>query len=104
MFPQQEEARHEEEAIHGRTNCPGSTATETTTIEAAARQHGMFEQSLDRWKRQLGQIDVADVREWRHRSRRTAQGTRRAPSRPTWCWLLLPKQKKRGCRDEPRHL
>ena len=41
-------------------------AAETTTIEAAARQHGVSEQSIYRWKRQFGQMDVDDVRELRH--------------------------------------
>lgn len=41
-------------------------AAETTTIEAAARQYGVSEQSIYRWKRQFGQMDVADVRELRH--------------------------------------
>jgi putative transposase len=41
-------------------------AAEATTIEAAARQHGVSEQSIYRWKRQFGQIKVADVRELRH--------------------------------------
>ena len=41
-------------------------AAETTTIEATARQHGVSEQSIYRWKRQFGQMDVADVRELRH--------------------------------------
>jgi hypothetical protein len=51
-FPQPEEDRHEEEAIHGRTNCPDFT--------------GVSEQSIYRWKRQFGQMDVDDVRELRH--------------------------------------
>ncbi len=41
-------------------------AAEATTIEAAARQHGVSEQSIYRWKRQFGQMDVDDVRELRH--------------------------------------
>lgn len=39
---------------------------EAKTIEAAARQHGVSEQSIYRWKRQFGQMDVAEVRELRH--------------------------------------
>lgn len=39
---------------------------ETTTIEAAARQHGVSEQSIYRWKRQFGKMEVDDVRELRH--------------------------------------
>lgn len=39
---------------------------DTKTIEAAARQHGVSEQSIYRWKRQFGQMDVAEVRELRH--------------------------------------
>ena len=39
---------------------------DTKTIEAAARQHGVSEQSIYRWKRQFGQTDVAEVRELRH--------------------------------------
>ena len=39
---------------------------ETTTIEGAARQHGVSEQSIYRWKRQFGKMDVDDVRELRH--------------------------------------
>jgi putative transposase len=39
---------------------------DTKTIEAAARQHGVSEQSIDRWKRQFDQMDVAEVRELRH--------------------------------------
>ncbi len=35
---------------------------ESTTIETAARQHGISEQSIYRWKRQFGQMEVADVR------------------------------------------
>jgi putative transposase len=38
---------------------------ETTTSEAAARQHGVSEQSIYRWKRQFGQMEVDDVRELR---------------------------------------
>jgi putative transposase len=38
---------------------------ETKTIEAAARQHGVSEQSIYRWKRQFEQMDVDDVRELR---------------------------------------
>ena len=40
-------------------------AAETTTIEAAARQHGVAEQSIYRWKRQFGTMEVDDVRELR---------------------------------------
>jgi len=39
---------------------------EAKPIEAAARQHGVSEQSIYRWKRQFGQMDVAEVRELRH--------------------------------------
>jgi putative transposase len=39
---------------------------ETKTIEAAARQHGVSEQSIYRWKRQFGKMEVDDVRELRH--------------------------------------
>ena len=39
---------------------------ETSTIEAAARQHGVSEQSIYRWKRQFGRLEVDDVRELRH--------------------------------------
>lgn len=39
---------------------------ETKTLEAAARQHGVAEQSIYRWKRQFGQMEVDDVRELRH--------------------------------------
>ena len=39
---------------------------ETTTIEAAARQHGVSEQSIYRGKRQFGKMEVDDVRELRH--------------------------------------
>ncbi len=38
---------------------------EGSTIEKAARQHGVSEQSIYRWKRQFGQMEVADVRELR---------------------------------------
>ncbi len=40
--------------------------TERTPIGAAARQHGVSEQSIYRWKRQFGQMVVNDVRELRH--------------------------------------
>ncbi len=40
-------------------------AAETTPIEAAARQHGVSEQSIYGWNRQFGQMEVADVREVR---------------------------------------
>jgi len=39
---------------------------ETKTIDAAARQYGVSEQSIYRWKRQFGQMEVAEVRELRH--------------------------------------
>ena len=39
---------------------------EASTIEHAARQHGVTAQSIYRWKRQFGQMEVADVRELRH--------------------------------------
>jgi len=39
---------------------------ETTPIEAAARQHGVSEQSIYRWKRQFGTMEMDDVRELRH--------------------------------------
>ena len=35
---------------------------ESTAIETAARHHGGSEQSIYRWKRQFGQMEVADVR------------------------------------------
>jgi transposase-like protein len=38
---------------------------ETTTIETAARQHGVSEQSIYRWKRQFGRLEVDDVRKLR---------------------------------------
>ena len=41
-------------------------AAETMTIDAAARQHGVSEQSISRWKRQFGQMDEGTVRELRH--------------------------------------
>jgi len=40
-------------------------AAQNTTIDAAARQHGVSEQSIYRWKRQFGQMEVADVCELR---------------------------------------
>ena len=40
-------------------------AAEGSTIEHAARQYGVSEQSIYRWKRQFGQMEVADVRELR---------------------------------------
>ena len=39
----------------------------------------------------------------RRRSQRTAQGTRMGMPRPTWFWVLLPKEKDLVCRDETRH-
>lgn len=39
---------------------------ETTTIEATARQHGVSAQSIYRWKRQFGKMEVNDVRELRY--------------------------------------
>lgn len=39
---------------------------EAKPLEAAARQHGVSEQSIYRWKRNLGQMDVAEGRELRH--------------------------------------
>ncbi len=41
-------------------------AAEATTIEAAARQHGVSEQSIYRWNRQFGTMEVDDARELRH--------------------------------------
>jgi putative transposase len=35
------------------------------TIDAAARQHGVSEQSIYRWKLQFGQMEVSEVRELR---------------------------------------
>ncbi len=39
---------------------------ETSTIDTTARQHGISEQSIYRWKRQFGRMEVDDVRELRH--------------------------------------
>ncbi len=39
--------------------------SETTTITAMARQHGMSEQPVYRWKPQIGRMKVTDVRELR---------------------------------------
>ena len=36
---------------------------EAKTIDAAARPHGVSEQSIYRWKRQFGQMEVSEVRE-----------------------------------------
>ena len=38
---------------------------EARMFEKAARQHGGSEQSIYRWQRQFGQMEVADVRELR---------------------------------------
>ena len=38
---------------------------ERSTNETAARQHGVSEHSIYRWKRQFGQMEVAVVRELR---------------------------------------
>jgi len=38
---------------------------ETKTIEAAARQYSVSEQSIYRWKRQFGKMEVDAVRELR---------------------------------------
>ena len=65
-FPQPEEERQEEETVHGRADVRILRDAETKTIDAAARQHGVSEQSIYRWKRQYGQMDVAAVRELRH--------------------------------------
>jgi len=46
---------------------------ETKTIDAAARQHGVWEQSIYLWKRQFGQMEVAEVRELRHLRQENAQ-------------------------------
>ena len=43
---------------------------EASTIEQAARQHGVSAQSIYRWKRQFGQMEVADVRELRQENMR----------------------------------
>lgn len=61
-FPQPEEDRHEEATIHGKADCGHS---EASTMEKAVRQHGVSEQSIYRWNRQFGQMEVADVRELR---------------------------------------
>jgi len=39
---------------------------EAKTVDAAARQHGVSEQSIYRWKRQFGQMELAEVREFWH--------------------------------------
>jgi len=39
---------------------------EASTIDQAARRHGVTAQSIYRWKRQFGQMEVANVRELRH--------------------------------------
>ena len=36
---------------------------ETTTAVAAARKHGVSEQSIYRWRKQYGGLQVSDVRE-----------------------------------------
>ena len=38
---------------------------EASTIEGAARHHGVSEQAICRWKRPFSQMDVLDVRELR---------------------------------------
>lgn len=38
---------------------------ETKTIEQVVRQYGGSAQSIYRWKRQFGQMEMADVRELR---------------------------------------
>ena len=39
---------------------------ETSTIDTTARQHGISEHSIYRWKRQFGRMEVDNVRELRH--------------------------------------
>jgi putative transposase len=39
---------------------------EAKAIDAADRQHGVSEQSLYHWKRQFGQMEVAEVRKLRY--------------------------------------
>ncbi|MCA9498798.1 MAG: transposase [Nitrospirales bacterium] len=53
--------------------CAHFRAAEASTIEAAARQHGVCEQSVYQWKRQLGQMNVDDVWELRHLRKENAR-------------------------------
>ena len=38
---------------------------EATTVVAAARKHGVSEQSIHRWRKRFGDMGVSDVRELR---------------------------------------
>jgi transposase-like protein len=38
---------------------------EATTVTAAARKHGVSEQSIHRWRKQFAGMEVSDVRELR---------------------------------------
>jgi putative transposase len=38
---------------------------EATTVVAAARKHGVSEQSIHRWRKRFGGMEVSDVRELR---------------------------------------
>lgn len=65
-FPQPEEARYEKNRFTEEQIIRILRDAEAKTMAAAARQLGVSEQSIYQWKRQFGQMDVAEVRELRH--------------------------------------
>ena len=84
---------------------PGSASWSTTHKSSC-----LHYTSLAWWRGRAVQLTsgrrcaLFEQSEFAHRrSRRTAEETRRAMPRPTWFWVLLPKQKGLGCRAETRH-
>ena len=61
-FPQSEENRGEEESLQRRTDCIELREAESSTVTATARQHGVAEQTIYRWRRQFSGMEVSDVR------------------------------------------
>ena len=49
---------------------------ESSTVTATARQHGVAEQTIYRWRRQFAGMEVSDVRELCQRQHKTD---------PFWC-------------------
>lgn len=64
-FPQLEENRMKKSGFTYEQIVVALRDAEATTVAAAARKHGVSEQSIHRWRKQFDGMQVSDVRELR---------------------------------------